>query len=813
MKKNHVRLILTSLVILLCSSLLFASTWEGSAVVGSYGDFPESGNFAACNSFARNTLVEVTNLENGQKVTVIITKSLDTPGIFMSLSVEAARLLGIRQGSLTRVRATIPRTTLDTGSSTGTRTLDPDFNPRQLAEAELERLGYLFPETTPAETAPLAVAPVPETVPAPVAETTTAPVAPEPAVPAETASTAQTAPPVVEPPVVAEAQGQPAAPVVPEATMPELAEATDTRLVPPSTIQPRISQVAPEAIAPLRPTSVPPAASTVPVTPAGAAASSTTSVQPQTDQTGKPKPVRTLIIAALPEPQAPAPRTATRPASPAPAPSTAPVAVETPLASPTPAATIPLIAVLPEAVPEVLVRPLPTPDEQELVFEHERSPRRQETLAVLPETYERIAPESFNTPAQVLIGEPAEQKADSLVRPSLQPGQSQPALSIDEPGLRAREIAAAIDRSPGSLGPSATDPMVVLDEPTLRARELAAAIERSRARQAGLGTAISLAELDEPALKARELAAAIERGSYSVRPSDIVLELDEPTAPQARSVELAGVFELAYPQRLDRELSVLLENPDMAPEELPQQFLSWQEAPQPLVPSVDLVDGVLVLKDEERPLAFARETPYFEAVETQVELAVAETKAVEQPSISDRPAQPAAETPVAVPLADAEVMKPAPAVASVVETPAAPAAAPTAAPATAPAAAAETVVTMQPTAPRPPETAARPTAPAATSTPPAITAPAATPAAAAPMQTLQRGLFYIQLAAYSSESAAREAAAGLVSSYSYLIEPVTVRGSRMFRLYAGPFNRDESGLVLMQLRSSGFRDAFVKQGS
>ena len=45
------------------------SVWTGIATVSRYGDFPTTGNYAASNSFQKNTLVEVTNLENGRRTT------------------------------------------------------------------------------------------------------------------------------------------------------------------------------------------------------------------------------------------------------------------------------------------------------------------------------------------------------------------------------------------------------------------------------------------------------------------------------------------------------------------------------------------------------------------------------------------------------------------------------------------------------------------------------------------------------------------------------------------------------------------------
>ncbi|NBC29523.1 MAG: hypothetical protein GVY29_05970 [Spirochaetes bacterium] len=74
-----------------CAGILFAqNTWEGTAIVGGYGQFPREGLYAASNSFERNSVVEVTNPETGQSVEVIVVDRVSQPGVFMVLSEDAA---------------------------------------------------------------------------------------------------------------------------------------------------------------------------------------------------------------------------------------------------------------------------------------------------------------------------------------------------------------------------------------------------------------------------------------------------------------------------------------------------------------------------------------------------------------------------------------------------------------------------------------------------------------------------------------------------------------------------------------------------
>lgn len=120
-------------IALVTTAFLGASAWEGSAMMSAYGEFPDSGYYAACNSFPRNTAVEVVNLENGRSVTVIITKGLENPGIFLLLSPEAAKAVAMEPGMVARVRVSAPRSIVDAPSSPMGTGGDPDFNPSLLA--------------------------------------------------------------------------------------------------------------------------------------------------------------------------------------------------------------------------------------------------------------------------------------------------------------------------------------------------------------------------------------------------------------------------------------------------------------------------------------------------------------------------------------------------------------------------------------------------------------------------------------------------------------------------------------------------------
>jgi hypothetical protein len=110
-----------------------ASTWEGVASVSMGGDMPETGLFAATNSFPRNTVVEVTNLENNRTVRVTITASLDNPGLLVVLSKDAADAIGLNARSIGRV---VMRQPPESPSLARTPSAaDPDYDPAAMVAA------------------------------------------------------------------------------------------------------------------------------------------------------------------------------------------------------------------------------------------------------------------------------------------------------------------------------------------------------------------------------------------------------------------------------------------------------------------------------------------------------------------------------------------------------------------------------------------------------------------------------------------------------------------------------------------------------
>ena len=89
-------------------AFLSASPWEGAAATAPGNELPADGFFIATNSFPRNTVVDITNIETGKSTRVIVSGFLESPGLLALVSREAAELIGMRAGSVSRIRMVQP---------------------------------------------------------------------------------------------------------------------------------------------------------------------------------------------------------------------------------------------------------------------------------------------------------------------------------------------------------------------------------------------------------------------------------------------------------------------------------------------------------------------------------------------------------------------------------------------------------------------------------------------------------------------------------------------------------------------------------
>ncbi|MCL2185869.1 MAG: SPOR domain-containing protein [Treponema sp.] len=85
-----------------------SSPWEGAAAVAPVGELPEDGYYVATNSFPRNTVVDITNIESGKSTRAIVSNTINSPGLLAIVSRQAADLIGMKEGSISRIRMVQP---------------------------------------------------------------------------------------------------------------------------------------------------------------------------------------------------------------------------------------------------------------------------------------------------------------------------------------------------------------------------------------------------------------------------------------------------------------------------------------------------------------------------------------------------------------------------------------------------------------------------------------------------------------------------------------------------------------------------------
>jgi len=107
---GHVRSKVLACMVLLVAPALVASAavWEGAASAGPAVVHAEELYSVATNSFPRNTVVDITNLENNLTTRVLVVSGLEGTGLLATLSRSAADSIGIHGSSVSRVRITQP---------------------------------------------------------------------------------------------------------------------------------------------------------------------------------------------------------------------------------------------------------------------------------------------------------------------------------------------------------------------------------------------------------------------------------------------------------------------------------------------------------------------------------------------------------------------------------------------------------------------------------------------------------------------------------------------------------------------------------
>jgi hypothetical protein len=107
--KNRIVVCAVLAFFLLTNVSISASMWEGTAAIAAGSDLPEKGYFVATNSFPRNTVIDLTNLENNKSIRVIVAGNFETLGLIALVSKEAAEIIGMNPGSISRIRMVQPQ--------------------------------------------------------------------------------------------------------------------------------------------------------------------------------------------------------------------------------------------------------------------------------------------------------------------------------------------------------------------------------------------------------------------------------------------------------------------------------------------------------------------------------------------------------------------------------------------------------------------------------------------------------------------------------------------------------------------------------
>jgi rare lipoprotein A (peptidoglycan hydrolase) len=161
-------------VITLCLFTVAAysqQSWQGNAAAARGGEFAAPGLYAASNAFPENTAILVQNAQTGQSVRVTVTQRIPgTASVFLLLSEEAGKQIGLTGSQVIRVRASVV-STLGTDLSDSLReepySPDPDLNPAlSVTEEQLLSVSEAQPELETGPTEEIAQAATPEPEPA-----------------------------------------------------------------------------------------------------------------------------------------------------------------------------------------------------------------------------------------------------------------------------------------------------------------------------------------------------------------------------------------------------------------------------------------------------------------------------------------------------------------------------------------------------------------------------------------------------------------------------------------------------------------------
>ncbi len=151
-KPGRTTLIGLLLTLALVWSVTAEPVWSGNASVDSteFINFVEDTPLAgASSSFTRNTVVEVTNPQNGRTIEVTIVKRAPRPGVFLVLSGQAGEALDFPADQVIPVQVRVVTDKEESGYDSRFESTDPDINPAvNLPASEASALVPPDPEGT-----------------------------------------------------------------------------------------------------------------------------------------------------------------------------------------------------------------------------------------------------------------------------------------------------------------------------------------------------------------------------------------------------------------------------------------------------------------------------------------------------------------------------------------------------------------------------------------------------------------------------------------------------------------------------------------
>jgi hypothetical protein len=77
---------------------------------------------------------------------------------------------------------------------------------------------------------------------------------------------------------------------------------------------------------------------------------------------------------------------------------------------------------------------------------------------------------------------------------------------------------------------------------------------------------------------------------------------------------------------------------------------------------------------------------------------------------------------------------------------------------------------------------------------------------------LEETSYYLQVGAFKNPESAKDAIEEIAPGFPQIVLPIEKADETVYRVFVGPLNEDESGIILYQFRSKGYKDAFIRKG-